>query len=187
MQQVWEDGRCANIDNDEVPFRTRWIRESRLVRQLVIQSLLRSPLRVLLFIFLHLPSIHDLPSRTEFSLSWPHEPHQSSLRSLCRQAVTQERETTRAKKKEEEEGSANLPRRQRLACGESSSVSSETLASHLINAFVNRQTRCGEWSLMVTRSRSVGCWTKVPLRRRRNSRRLRAKIREGGRKRVCVC
>lgn len=46
---------CDNIDNDEVPFRTRRIRERRLVRQLVIQSLLRSPLRVLLFIFLRLP------------------------------------------------------------------------------------------------------------------------------------
>lgn len=65
------------------------------------------------------------------------------------------KEKLRAKKKDEEyEGSTSLEDYEKRA--RSSSVSSETLASHLINAFVNRQTRCGEWYLMVTRSRLVG-------------------------------
>lgn len=177
---------CDNIDNDEVLFRTRRIREGRLVRQLVIQSLLRSPLRVLLFIFLRLP-FHSRFTVPSFPLPWPRATNRISLhcaRFALEQWHKKEKLREQRRKRRSRKGRRVFLARQRLARREFIRLSSETLASHLINAFVNRQTRCGEWALMVTRS--VGCWTKVPLRGR-SSRRLRAKMREGERKRACVC
>lgn len=88
-----------DIDNDKVLSLARTESVKVDVRQLVIQSLLRSPLR---------STLHFSSSFFPFAIHLPepsfpyhgHEPHQSSLRSLCRRAETQERETA----SEEERG-----------------------------------------------------------------------------------